>query len=272
MENKRTQNKNQIKHGIYNNVTFSEINSNSNQIICERCHQLFSPQNRGRTPIYTRVRNFINRENNNNNLINSNEKEEYNNISISNTNSINNTPNHQINSKRNVNNNNMFSVNYTMRGSNYSNYSGSGFTALTQIDNLNAKCNCNKNLFNNVKGHNMALMNRINNEKNLTNENVDLDINYVLLKENQNLKDEIRKLLFNKDKKKINKVYEEDKEEINNNLDNNIINTNNKIVFDKIIKEKNNLNNLVDNLKNQIKTLKNEKELNEKKNKRQIDE
>ena len=144
MENKRTQNKNQIKHGIYNNVTFSEINSNSNQIICERCHQLFSTQNRGRTPIYTRVRNFLNRQNNNNNLINSNEKEEYNNISISNTNSINNTPNHQINSKRNVNNNNMLSVNYTMRGSNYSNYSGSGFTALTQIDNLNAKCNCKK--------------------------------------------------------------------------------------------------------------------------------
>ena len=74
-------------------------------------------------------------------------------------------------------------------------------------------------------------------------------------------------------KKKINKVYEEDKEVINNNdLYNNIINTNNKLVFDKIIKEKNNLNNLVDNLKNQIKTLKNEKELNEKKNKETVNE
>ena len=280
---------------------------------------------RDKTPAYTRIRNPLNRDNNynpyhtSNNIIENNikernnfkfisssykNKEEYNpsNISDSSNNTLFNNvmnKNKNINNLNNSTDQNNYSVNYTMRESNYSNFSGSGFTTLTYND-LNSKYNYYKVLFHQVKGHNLALLNQIKKDKDLNgiiksleNENNKLkrenqrlketnnyhansdgeeenirntinknkdykkyfdqnknvfekakkeDINTVLLRENNILKDEIKKYFkYNKDKK----IYKED--ELNN-----IIIISNEINF-KIIDE--NVN-------------KNQKDYNENKNKK----
>ena len=160
MENRRNQNK-QLLNQIYKNNYFHEMNPNSKKY--PHSFQIFSPKSRGKTPMYTRVKNLLNIETNNN--INTNKpKEDYEIYSVSNNSSNNNILNNMIN--KNMNSNNSYNnvnntVNYTMRGSNYSNYSGSGFTTMTQLENYNAKNNYYRVLFHQVKGHNLALLNQI---------------------------------------------------------------------------------------------------------------
>ena len=169
---------------------------------------------RDKTPAYTRIRNPLNRDNNynpyhtSNNIIENNikernnfkfisssykNKEEYDpsNISDSNNNTLFNNvmnKNKNINNLNNSTDQNNYSVNYTMRESNYSNFSGSGFTTLTYND-LNSKYNYYKVLFHQVKGHNLALLNQIKKEKDLNGIIKSLENeNNKLKRENQRLK------------------------------------------------------------------------------------
>ena len=130
MQNKRNQNQ-KLMNQIYKNNYILEIKSNTKGN--QNNFQMFSPQSRGKTPIYTRVKNLLNIETNNiNNINNPKQKEEYDLYSASNNSSNNNIFNNVLNKTTNLNNNNVNNtVNYTMRGSNYSNYSGSGFTTMT---------------------------------------------------------------------------------------------------------------------------------------------
>ena len=98
MENKRNQNK-QLLNQIYKNNYFHEMNPNSKKY--PHSFQIFSPQSRGKTPIYTRVKNLLNIETNN---INTNKpREEYEIYSGSNNSSNNNINNNMINKNTNLN-------------------------------------------------------------------------------------------------------------------------------------------------------------------------
>ena len=284
----------------YNNYLLN-VNSNLKRRQPKQFQALRS-QNRDKTPSFTRIRNPLNQENANNisyQNINSNifmqnntyqrGRNNYRFISsnrqykeecdpsqitnISNNTLINNVmnKNKNINILNNSNEPNNQSLNYTMRDSNYSNFSGSAFTALTYND-LNSKYNYYKVLFHQLKGHNLALLNQIEKDKKLNeiiealekenlrlkNENQklkensechansegeenirsnitnkkkfgksgkDTDINYVLLEENNILKNEIKKI-FKSNKKKSNENPEneesfENYESLNENNDNN---------------------------------------------------
>ena len=254
MENQSSQYKEIIEKIDYNNYLLG-INSNlkRNQ---QKKIQIINPQNRGKTPIYTRVKNLLNGENNNNlrleNRIEYKEREEIDPSSIS-YKSNNTLYNNVINKKRNINNvdniNNNYSVNYTMRDSNYSNYSASGFTTMTQMDNLNSKYNYYKVLFHQVKGHNYALLNQIKKDKNLNEINKALENeNMMLKKENNKLKENINLHLHansddedekinNNNALNYNKYFNKNKENKNNDIDiNYVLLQENKILKDEIKK------------------------------------
>ena len=284
----------------YNNYLLN-VNSNLKRRQPKQ-FQVLRSQNRDKTPSLTRIRNPINQENANNISypnINSNIFIQNNNYqrgrnnyrfissnrqykeecdpsqitNISNNTLFNNVmdKNKNMNILNNSNDPNNHSLNYTMRDSNYSNFSGSAFTALTYND-LNSKYNYYKVLFHQLKGHNLALLNQIKKDKNLNeviealekenlrlkNENQklkensechansegegdnrsnirnkkkfgksgkDTDINYVLLEENNILKNEIKKI-FKSNKKKSNENRDieesfENYESLNENIDNN---------------------------------------------------
>ena len=290
----KNQRKNYIIHNVSKNnnkdnnffheVKASKINTTYTQNI-----HINTPQ-RVKTPIYIRVNKLINGENNNNNNVNyictCKNKENFFTSPRSNINRDNyilyTMPN--SNRKNELNNTNIINTDINinnLRGSDYTNNSVSGMTSNSQFDNLNAKCNYYRNLYNQVKGHNVALLNEIKNSKNnkiieslqkenqilksensllkkfkndLSNNNDEIDINKVLLKENYILKEEIKKLY-----------------ESNSNNDNgeNIIDTEN---LGKIRDDNDVLNNLVDNLNNKIKDLEKEKELIEQNYQNQLDE
>ena len=302
----------------YNNYLLG-VNSNLRRRQ-PRQFQVLKTQNRGITPGYTRIRNPLNNENNyhrvenpriisqNNNFkregpnsrfISNRQNRDENDLSAisasSNNTLFNNVmnKNNNINLRNNINDQNNYSINYTMRDSNYSNFSGSVFTTLTYND-LNSKYNYYKVLFHQLKGHNLALLNQIKKDKDLdgiiknlekennrlksenkklkennnyhansdgeenirevinknyqkyfdkNNQKIDkkLDINYVLLQENNILKDEIKKLF--KQQKKKSYLEDEKNNEIKIEKEShfNIINKENKI------NEKGNKNQEVNN-------------------------
>ena len=161
MENKRTQNK-EFLDKINNDNYLLESNSNikGNQA---KNIQIFNPQPRGKTPIITRVKDNSYRQKHN--IIPMNIYKENDENSL-----INNTRNNYIFKNGTVNSNNINlnnTVNYGMRGSDYSNYSASGFTAKTQLENSDQKNDYYKVLFNQVQGHNIALLEQIKKDKNL---------------------------------------------------------------------------------------------------------
>ena len=244
------------------NNFFHEIKTDINNNELKNIQPL-TPPPRGKTPIYVRVKNLINGDNinkdnyictckKNKNIITSPrsnfDTNNYILYTMPNTTRIIYRNNININNNNNSNNNHL-------RGSNYTNSSVSGFTSNSQFENLNAKCNYYKNLYDQIKSQNMALLNQIKNGKNnLDNNNDEIDINQVLLKENYILKEEIKRLYNTKS---------------NNDHNNDIINPED---LEKIRDDNDVLNNLVDNLNNKIRELQNEKELLEQNYKNQINE
>ena len=222
----------------YNNYL---LNENSNLKRRQpRPFQALKNQTRDKTPTFTRVRNQLNQENNNNisypnsnyiiqnnnvprernnyRFISSNRqyREEYEPLQRSNTsnNTLSNNvmnKNKNINLLNNTNDPNNHSVNYTMRDSIYSNFSGSAFTNKTYND-LNSKYNYYKVLFHQLKGHNLALLNQIKKDKDLN------DVIKTLEKENLRLKNENQKLKENNNIHANSKNGEE--EESNENCEN----------------------------------------------------
>ena len=152
-------------------------------------------QTRDKTPIYTRVKNLLNGENNNNiqNYNNPNERINISKKEINNNNSFQNVVqrNNGVNYLKNKNNPvNNYSINYAIRDSNYSNFSASGISNLT-FNDMNSKYTYYKVLFHQLKGHNLALLNKLKNEKNLNGIIKELE------KENLRLKNENKKLKEN---------------------------------------------------------------------------
>ena len=184
--------------------------------------QIINPPPRNKTPNFTRIKSPLIRNKNlneykrgvqdkpNHTLYSSNnknkskdkERHRYNcspSMTISNNNTRN-IPNiihreKNISFPLNSNDKSNYSVNYTMRSSNYSNMSNSGISNFTtnRLDEINSKYQYYKVLFQQVKGHNLALLNKLKDNKKLNEIVEDLE------KENKKLKNENKKLLQNKD-------------------------------------------------------------------------
>ena len=216
MESKSQNYKHLMESRDYNNNLLN-VNSNLKRRQPKKI-QVLRNQGRDKTPTFTRIRNPLNQGNinnisypninsnfiiqnnkyprarNNYRFISSNKqyREEYDPSQQSNT--SNNTlfnnvmnKNKNMNLLNNLNDPNNHSLNYTLRDSNYSNFSGSVFTTLTYND-LNSKYNYYKVLFHQLKGHNLALLNQIKKDKNLNS------VIEALEKENLRLKNENQKL------------------------------------------------------------------------------
>ena len=163
----------------YNNYRVG-INTNLNRRQPNQIHAL-NTQTRYKPPSFTKIKapfknktndmihnNSFQRSRTNNRYISSNIQRLDENIqpfksSSSNNNLLNNK---NINFQSNINDQNNYSINYTMRDSNYSLFSGSAFSTLTYND-LHSKYNYYKVLFHQLKGHNLALLNQIKKDKDL---------------------------------------------------------------------------------------------------------
>ncbi len=313
MENNKARNKEFLNKINQDNYLFDQ-NSNFRKNQAKNI-SIFKPQPRGKTPNITRVKDNFNRQKNNLITVDIYKENEENYLG-------NNKRNNYIFNNGNISSNNVNlnnTVNYTMRGSDYSNYSGSGFTAMTQLENLDRNNDYYKVLFQQVRGHNIALLDQIKKDKNLSeiikalekenkrlnkenkklkdklnksktfhsnsdgeedkidtyknilkmsiNQNKEKDnnkkldgsdINYVLLLENNNLKDELKKLFKkNEELHKNNEENEKEKQNLLNDLqkledDNEIKEKDFKNQIDELIKnnslledEKNNLNKIL---------------------------
>ena len=235
----------------YNNYLL-DVNSNLKKTQ-PRKFQVIRSQTQNNTPIYTRIRNPLNKDINSNVRDNPNiaiqnnnaqkhnyrfipsikkEKEEYEPSSISLT--SNNTLYKNVMNKNKYQNltyqnNNNYSVNYTMRDSNYSNISQSVFSTLTTNDR-NSKYNYYKVLFHQLKGHNLYLLNQMKKDSNLN------EIIKSLEKENKRLKIENQKLKESNNYH-ANSDGEEDNKRSTLNKANNTYTDKNKKIPEKIQKQ-----------------------------------
>ena len=200
MENQNSNYKEIIDKIDYNNYLLG-VNSNLKKMQNRKFQALKTPI-RDKTPVYTRVKNPLSRniryntkENSKFLMPNSNNLNNENNKFISSIKQMkedpvvmsNTTDNTLFSINKHINDKNNYTMNFTMRDSNYSNYSGSVFSNLTYND-LNSKYNYYKVFFHQVKAHNLALLNKIKKEKNFD------EILKNLEKENNELKNENLKL------------------------------------------------------------------------------